>query len=376
MLFCPLYYIQIFLPPKKESRELEAVPSQRVDTDIASSLSCLLGYNDFATFIFITAWKKKKHASSTGCALSLLSLAIITLFFVVGTVIISFLFPLNSKDTKIILQGNHTMELNPFIADKWWVKSMAVWIDPMTPNYKCPGEVTVVSNMMECGKLPRVYVVKEGGQSPNYLYALPGSVINITVPDNTRLATTNIWFTSNIETYIDLAAQLIDGGNEFRCNNINTPGAYCYPTKHYLGRTLNFQIKESGFYFYLLTNNSDSDNITPGYIEGIRWSYQLIHYNYSSIMANYDVKSYSISSSPASIRLSHFFHFGNAPSCVLFNFDCTPLNNRPQLEISNFRRRMDVVSLSVLVYVSTVVIISCVCLIPTSSVLIWLRRLS
>lgn len=216
--------------------------------------------------------------------------------------------------------------------------------------------------------------------SPIYIYSLPGSSFNVSIPNNRTKVVDDphVWFVFSLEAYLRLRSQITTGGRYvYECGKYYTDAA-CYSTKDNIGRTIMLSVNHPSYYSIFFTDSKDSSYVSRKQYS-LEWSFTNVTYNFTEIMARY-ATLYPIQSvlsmEPVPVKLSKPFDFAHKHNyCALLDFKCTD-ERFHKLTISNFKRRWDILTLLsvlyllalfVLILVLVMVIILYYCKAATSS---------
>jgi len=254
---------------------------------------------------------------------------------------------------KFPIKGEGTFTVTSIVDNKW-IGAIKLTLEKLdkeaadgTGIHHCSVEAAVVEDR-SC--LDLYQVNKKGNvkrlQDILFLFALPGSKLNMTIPVETNY---HLWITRSLEEYDRLNNQLFRGGDaNMHC--IDYPES-CFKTKDYTGQVISYSVDSTNYYSYVLTNSTDNSLIDAFSPEGIKYSYELVSINYTAITSNenyYKViepKQYiQYGSKPAELNIHSEFNFQKTCPLAHFNCDCSPtLSSYPcfQVVLSGTKPRKD-----------------------------------
>ena len=283
---------------------------------------------------------------------------ILTILLVISLLVFLLALPhlLHVQDSEHSIFDSATIPLDRFL-DKWW---LAFGMMAFSMESLCTGQVGVITGK-NCSELPKITNHIGFEDEPCHIYALPGSSIEVTLPNSNNGNTMpHIWFTRSIETYLKMNDQVnapLDNSkvHQYHCSK-KYPDADCYAGQEHLGSSVTLNITVADYYCVFLTNTDDTGS-SPLY--GITWSYTNITYNFTDIENNrkdYPLLTgswaYMSYGSPAKVKMTSPFGY-REKSCALFHFVCG--GDFPQFSISPLLLRWDVPLLMSLVYLMLVV---------------------
>lgn len=183
--------------------------------------------------------------------------------------------------------------------------------------------------------------------SREYRYALPGSQIHITVPEN---YTPHIWIiTKEFEKdWRDSNEQYKCEDHQYTCFAVNSTGADIF-----------FPITEPGYYnhFYLYSDDN-LDNKMKSIFKYVNWTYEIYEYDNSTIMKDYGnlypPKSLNDKTHTIFLQVANAFKFHRS-SCILLNLGNCSIHNSFSCVRISVSYRWDVVLLIFMVYLVCVV---------------------
>ena len=241
------------------------------------------------------------------------------------------------------------------LVNRQWLRSMELKFDGT-----CTGKVAVIkSNNCFSSNLPvqaNSISSREGRNVlPIYIYSLPGSIFNVSIPNNVTkvvMDDPHVWFIYTLEAYRKLSSQLKTGGEHvYECGKMYEDAA-CFSTKANVGKTIISNVTYPNYYSIFFTNSSDLAIVSRKQF-GLEWSFTSVTYNFTEIMARY-ATLYPVqtvtATDPVSVKVSKPFDFAHTHNyCALLDFKCTD-ETFFKLTLSNLKRRWDIYVLLTVLY--------------------------
>ena len=269
----------------------------------------------------------------------------ITVSFIILAILFTKVIPKMPKERRLLIRGTETIPLNSYIDNKWLES-----VDLIIEDGSCTGQVAVVIGTM-CSSLPIARDHIGFVDQLQYVYALPGSILNLMLTDlgrSMKNVTFDVWFTHTLEAFNNLNNQLRNGGHMFRCDS-HPVESTCYNSVQLFNDPISFHVPTPGYYSLRLTNIEDSKFFPPqGLVE---WSYFNQTYNFSAIVKGYsliEANKFVEGQKPVTIKVSRLFKFVS-DSCILLNFNCP--NQDVEVSIQNSRARKDTFGLLAIAYI-------------------------
>lgn len=249
------------------------------------------------------------------------------------------------------------------LADRQWLSAMEIEFH----GGRCTGRVALV-NSTDCSSssLPVQMntLSSTDGVTSLYVYSLPGSMFNVSIPNN-LIQDTHVWFLHTLEAYLKLSEQIKTGGKSvYECGK-HYEDANCSSAKNHTGKLISFSVKHPGYHSILFTSSEDNE-VVSWKLLGLEWSFTNVTYNFPEIMERYAtiyppqsvITSTDDNIEPVSVKLSKPFDFAHVHNyCALLHFKCTD-PDFSNLALSNLTRRWDVYTLlSVLYFLAVLLLI-------------------
>lgn len=275
----------------------------------------------------------------------------ITFLFIIGLILVFVALPKGVQDSTHMIEGTPvTIALDTYV-DKWWLRSMSITVEmDMNGIDTCTGQVALI----ESGKCSSLPTREENGTEMDgallYVYALAGSSINVTLPNNTevRADLPNIWFTHTLEAYLKFFKQITSGGNEYICDR-ESSDATCFSGEANIGTTINFVVSRAGYISLIPTISNDQMPAFPS-AYGIEYSFNIITYDREALEDHPRLTPWQFFTerSSVSFAVSRPFQFSRN-NCAILEFNCKNLSFYT-LAINNLQRRWDIPLLMALTY--------------------------
>ena len=273
-----------------------------------------------------TPKNRHHHKLYNGCMCGLLLALLVVLLMVVTTLgVLSGVPRVNQDPSTIRPLFAYGSTLTPplvvdFGTDPFWITKVDFQVED------CNGAVLKTEGR-ECLDLP-VSINKNSDSlfQINYLYSLPGSIINITLLDIAANSGLEIW-RLNSEAWLQS-----DLGKNLGSCDTPPPGSDCFFAQGLAGQSIQQVIEKADYYFFF-ANDSLSN--------AVQFTYAARQYNLTAIrQLNNPAETTITQDLSHTVTISNAFDFRQR-KCILLVLSCSGVQMH-RIRISGVKRRMDI----------------------------------